>query len=462
MSRQIARDNKFPLVEQMGADDVAAADALWIRTVDDAINGQHQTISALHEHISEMDATLRELATLHDSIKYDIMVPYGRVAMFPGKMVHTNEVFVHLSSDIAVHTSTKHAQAVLQRRRDYTVEKQELVQQQLDSLKSRRVFAESEKVQDGEAVQEIVEVYDEELHGPEDAPTVSNQVHASRQYHGPPRNESERSAEAAAMHAMRSFVAEHALSMSSAASVPQHTRVQVDAPKEPSGPCQADSDDADSSDLAPQPVLAPADPCGAQVDNLIQTRQLEQEMDRLVAAFEAAGSNDDSSETAMGTHATSGPRPLIQEIQNSSLQQQSSSWKVSDDANKAGQVPNVPVTNESRAATTTGLRHGFLNKGARPKKSILKKTAVRVSAPVAGKPSGPHLSQALVDKQAPTAAEASAFSGVVKERPARPAGNEVVREIRQANTVHGPPQSTKRISKFKSQRAAANGSTESL
>lgn len=64
-------------------------------------------------------------------------------------MIRTNEVFVHLSSTVLVHTSTKQAQSILQRRRDYTVDKQDLVRQQLDALKSRRVFADSEKEQDG-------------------------------------------------------------------------------------------------------------------------------------------------------------------------------------------------------------------------------------------------------------------------------------------------------------------------
>lgn len=64
-----------------------------------------------------------------------------------GEMVHTNEVHVHLSSSITVNTSTKHAKSILQRRRDYTVDKQDMLQQQLDSLRSRRAFAKSEKVQ---------------------------------------------------------------------------------------------------------------------------------------------------------------------------------------------------------------------------------------------------------------------------------------------------------------------------
>lgn len=147
-----------------------------------AIEGEKSTISALQVHISEIDDTLSTLKTLHEKIRHEIMVPYGRVAMFKGKMMfclrlmcnrachatscekkhivmsacsgagqitRTNEVHVHLSSSTMVHTSTKHAQAVLRRRRDYTVEKQELVQQQLDALKSRRVFANSEKEQDG-------------------------------------------------------------------------------------------------------------------------------------------------------------------------------------------------------------------------------------------------------------------------------------------------------------------------
>lgn len=102
--------------QSMGQEDAAIADLPWLRAVDDvrqpafirteflflntfisravvkshvsaqAIAGEERKISALQEHVDEIDETLTELANLHEKIKYEIMVPYGRVAMFPGAL----------------------------------------------------------------------------------------------------------------------------------------------------------------------------------------------------------------------------------------------------------------------------------------------------------------------------------------------------------------------------------------
>jgi len=70
----------------------------------------------------------KRLETLPDNISEDVMVPVGKVAFFPGKLIHTNEVMVLLGDNWFVERSAKQAIEIIQRRL-------KLVEQQLAELK---------------------------------------------------------------------------------------------------------------------------------------------------------------------------------------------------------------------------------------------------------------------------------------------------------------------------------------
>jgi hypothetical protein len=61
--------------------------------------------------------------------------------MCSGKLVHTNEVLLQLGGDMAVHTSAKQAQAVLQRRLAFVTEQAESLSTQIAALQARPAFA---------------------------------------------------------------------------------------------------------------------------------------------------------------------------------------------------------------------------------------------------------------------------------------------------------------------------------
>lgn len=59
----------------------------------------------------------KRLLQLPDKVSYDIMVPIcGKVALVPGKMIHTNEVLVLLGEDYMVERSAKQAAEIADRR----------------------------------------------------------------------------------------------------------------------------------------------------------------------------------------------------------------------------------------------------------------------------------------------------------------------------------------------------------
>lgn len=105
-------------------------------------------------------------------------------------------------------------------------------------------------------------------------------MYAGRKYFGPPRNETERIAHETEMEALRSFVAEHAGDHTAAADAQQGTHGSLNP--EAGSSHSADSDDEDSSTLA-QPA---ADMMSTSAAAAAAGPQLEQEIDRLVAAFE--------------------------------------------------------------------------------------------------------------------------------------------------------------------------------
>ena len=56
---------------------------------------------------------------------------------------------MQLSPSVSIQTSTKHASQVLERRKKWVQEQQDLVQQQLDAMSARKDFAAREKADEG-------------------------------------------------------------------------------------------------------------------------------------------------------------------------------------------------------------------------------------------------------------------------------------------------------------------------
>lgn len=155
-----------------------------------------------------------------------------------------------------------------------------------------------------EDVREIVEAYDELVHGALDAPAVRDEVHRQRQYFGPPRSEAERCAQAQALADARRLVEQTAAdeqAAGSAAASEAAAREECTRGPEPrelpltglqvyqeAGP-GADSDD-DSQDAAPgAPEQSTAGAGGLAADE----EAWDEEVERLAAAFENAGAAEE-------------------------------------------------------------------------------------------------------------------------------------------------------------------------
>ncbi|XP_071480119.1 uncharacterized protein [Diadema antillarum] len=76
------------------------------------------------------------LSTLPDKVSHPIMVPFGKLAFMPGKLVHTNEILVLLGDNWFAERSAKQACDVIDRRKKY-------VGKMIDDLKKQQYLLES-------------------------------------------------------------------------------------------------------------------------------------------------------------------------------------------------------------------------------------------------------------------------------------------------------------------------------
>ncbi|PVZ97586.1 hypothetical protein BB558_006450 [Smittium angustum] len=113
--------------------------------------------SLLDQHLqfkndySSLQSTLLDLP---NEIEYDAMLPIGEVAFIPGKIVKTNQILILLGDNWFVERSAKQASEIAGRRKDYVQEKINLLQKQVDALKSKTGMLSDEKDLEHHAVNE--------------------------------------------------------------------------------------------------------------------------------------------------------------------------------------------------------------------------------------------------------------------------------------------------------------------
>lgn len=179
------------------------AEKLWIKEVSKSVDAEKDKLRALRKHAAETQETVELLRTLPKKLKHDIMVPFGQVAMFPGQIIHTNETRVRLGADMAVETTAHHAIDMLSRRAEFIREQTADVSAQLQSLEARLKMQTEAVNEEGEEVCDIVEEYDEAVHGRLDGPAVPAAAEQQRRQYRPPATAEEAAEEEAWWQALK-------------------------------------------------------------------------------------------------------------------------------------------------------------------------------------------------------------------------------------------------------------------
>ncbi|RCI06426.1 uri1, prefoldin-like chaperone, partial [Rhizopus stolonifer] len=86
----------------------------------------------------DYDALEVQLKSLPDTTTKTAMIPIGKLAFMPGKIIHTNEILVLLGDQYYAERSAKQAVDILQRRREVVVENMRLAEAELNSFRAKK------------------------------------------------------------------------------------------------------------------------------------------------------------------------------------------------------------------------------------------------------------------------------------------------------------------------------------
>jgi unconventional prefoldin RPB5 interactor 1 len=104
---------------------------------------EHQILRRNEEETKKKNALRQEyldlkkkLLSLSDTTRQNVMVPQGKVAYFPGELIHTNEILVLLGDNWFVERSGKQSAEIVQRRIKVIEEQLEQLKKEQENLKS--------------------------------------------------------------------------------------------------------------------------------------------------------------------------------------------------------------------------------------------------------------------------------------------------------------------------------------
>lgn len=127
-----------------------------------AVSESDEQIKKLEEIREEYENLKGTLKRLPDELTHDVMVPFGKKAFMPGKLVHTNEILVLLGENWFVETSASRASEIADRRLARLDEMIRETKKQRDMFQNRSSFTKDVAGTLGttEGEEEIREEYD--------------------------------------------------------------------------------------------------------------------------------------------------------------------------------------------------------------------------------------------------------------------------------------------------------------
>ncbi|CAI5481979.1 unnamed protein product [Closterium sp. Yama58-4] len=163
MVRKVVRGRVEPLAAVVSPQQAAAAAARISRSLEEE-RGNADRLRRFQQENAELCTLVRSLP---DKTSHAVMVPFGRAAFFPGRLVHTNDLTLLLGDGLYAERSASQALGLL-RRRGAMIERQlEGCQAKVEDLRGELRFAEQAGADAEEGCVEIHE-YEEEVEGGEE------------------------------------------------------------------------------------------------------------------------------------------------------------------------------------------------------------------------------------------------------------------------------------------------------
>ncbi|KAG1294405.1 hypothetical protein G6F60_002858 [Rhizopus arrhizus] len=144
-----------------------------INLFNDRLRQQLETLELEYQrwnnYKQDYDALEALLTTLPETTTKTAMIPMGKLAFMPGKLIHTNEILVLLGDQYYVERSAKQAIEILGRRKEHVAENLNLVEAEINSLKAKSkalvdtgILSEAQFNEEGLPIMEIREEWPEE------------------------------------------------------------------------------------------------------------------------------------------------------------------------------------------------------------------------------------------------------------------------------------------------------------
>ncbi|KAG7652957.1 Prefoldin alpha-like [Arabidopsis suecica] len=130
--------------------------------VEEKIGEKRVEMNRLQQFVDENDNLINLVKKLPDQLHHNVMVPFGKMAFFPGRLIHTNECLVLLGENYYTDRSSKQTVDFL-KRRDKTLQSQiHSLKAEIEDFQTEASFFATTASEAAEGLVEIREEYVEE------------------------------------------------------------------------------------------------------------------------------------------------------------------------------------------------------------------------------------------------------------------------------------------------------------
>ncbi|KAJ6683387.1 hypothetical protein OIU85_007107 [Salix viminalis] len=132
------------------------------KRVEEKIGEKQKELDSIKEFVTENTSLITLVSRLPDELNHDIMVPFGKAAFFPGRLIHTNEFMVLLGDGYYAERTAKQTVEILTRRGKTLDSQVESLMANMKDLKAEASFFDVTASEAAEGLVEIREDYVEE------------------------------------------------------------------------------------------------------------------------------------------------------------------------------------------------------------------------------------------------------------------------------------------------------------
>ncbi|XP_022149690.1 RNA polymerase II subunit 5-mediating protein homolog isoform X2 [Momordica charantia] len=130
--------------------------------VQDTLSEKQKELDCLRGFISDNANLINLVQKLPEELYHEVMVPFGKAAFFPGRLIHTNEFLVLLGEGYYAERTSKQAVEILKRRGKALDSQVDSLKAMMDDLKAEASFFDATASEAAEGLVEIKEEYVEE------------------------------------------------------------------------------------------------------------------------------------------------------------------------------------------------------------------------------------------------------------------------------------------------------------